>query len=139
MEQPFGKQKVFVHTSPNIVSFWRAHFLEMEIILSKFLFLNTQKAKGKDVKYSFPGKASSSSFFFPNTSKTVPIDAQETQKKLFLRLMNLIIVLLLETISWSGKTSKRFVDLCAHFKPTHSKNHFVAKKDFFSLSLLRWF
>ena len=87
----------------------------------------------KDVKYSFSGKASSS-FFFPNTSKTVPIDAQATQKKVFLRLMNFIIVLLLETISWPGKTSKRFVDLCAHFKPIHSKNHFVAKKVFFSFT-----
>ena len=45
--------------------------------------------------------------------------------------MNLIIVLLLEAISWPGKTSKRFVDLSAYFKPIHSKNHFVAKNVFF--------
>ena len=46
----------------------------------------------------------------------------------------LIIVLLLETISWPGKTSKRFVDICAYLKPIHSKNHFVAKKVFFSFT-----
>ena len=44
-------------------------------------------------------------------------------------------MLLLETISWPGKNpKKRFVDLCAHFNPIHSKNHFVAKKVFFSFT-----
>ena len=83
MEQPFGKQKVFVHTSPNIVSFRRAHFLEMEIILSKFLFLDTQKAKGKDVKYSFPGKASSSSFFSQTLQKLSRLMHKKHKKNFF--------------------------------------------------------
>ena len=113
--------------------FLKGPILEVEIILSKFLFWNTQ-AKRKDVKYSFPGKAGSS--FFSKHFKNCPDWCTSNTKKSFFETDELFDyrVAFRNDIMARQDFQKVCRSLCT-FQPYLQQESFCGKKSFFLFHL----